>query len=140
MNRFLSLAAAIAIIAAPPAFAAEAKLVNPLEGAYDRAQAPIQQPQESGQFNFKAADVNADGEISRTEKRRYFNDIEKANRKEYSRGDAAVETSKAKAEYARADRDGNGKLTVGEYKEYRHRQASERNDGKIILRHRPDKL
>ncbi len=140
MNRFLPLAAALTILAVAPALAAEGKLVNPLDGAYDRTQAPVPQQQADGQFDFKSADVNSDGEISRTEKRRYFNDIEKKFRKEYNRGDAAIAINEAKTEYTRADRDGNGKLTLGEHKAHQDKKASRKNGETIILHHRPDKL
>lgn len=91
---------------------------TPVYNAYDLDRYDNARIVSGGQIDFKAADEDGDGEISRTEVRRYLRDYERSARDTRSRQDARLATDHLSLRIRSADRNGDGKVTAEEHQEY----------------------
>ena len=119
-----------ALLLSAPALADEEETARwrqraPVYNAYDLGKYENARVVKGAAIDFKAADEDKDGAISRTEMRRHLRDYERAARDgDHSRQNARMATDHIYLKYQRADRNGDGTLTADEYKQYEARNQS----------------
>lgn len=123
------LPACLVLILATPAFADEEETARwrqraPVYNAYDLDEYDNARIIDAGPLDFSAADDDKDGTVSRTEMRRYLRDYERDARDNHSRRDARIATDNMALQYQRADRNGDGDLSAGEYRNFEAGRAS----------------
>ena len=118
-----------ALLLSTPAFADDEETARwrqraPVYNAYDLDKYENARVVKGGAIDFKAADEDKDGAISRTEMRRHLRDYERAARDNHSRQNARMATDHMSLKYKNADRNGDGTLTADEYKQYEANKQS----------------